>query len=177
MESHIFKRRYGLIKVERDKKPMEKTIIYIDMDGVLCDYYGAYKMAMKNDPEIKYPQSQYGFFRNLKPLPNALRSVEYLMQQRIFDVYILTAPSINNPLCYSEKREWVEKHLGMELVKRLIISPNKGLNKGQYLIDDHKDGRGQEHFEGKLIHFGWDEFLNWDGVIDYFKEKYILSTG
>ena len=160
--------------MEQDKTTMKKTIIYIDMDGVLCDYYSAHKMALKNDPETKYPQSQYGFFRNLKPMPNALKSVEYLMQQIIFDVYILTAPSVDNPMSYAEKREWVEKYLGMEMVRRLIISPNKGLNKGQYLIDDHKDGRGQKDFEGKLIHFGWDEFLNWGDVIDYFKGKYKL---
>ena len=113
---------------------MKNKTIYIDMDGVLCDYYTAYKETLKNNPDIKFPQSQYGFFRNLKPIKNALRSVEYLMRQRIFDVYILTAPSVNNPLCYSEKREWVEKYMGMKMVERLIISPNKGLNKGNCLF-------------------------------------------
>lgn len=154
---------------------MKKTIIYIDMDDVLCNYTQAYKKALKTNSKIIFPQSQYGFFRNLNPKKNALKSTQYLMQQKIFDVYILTAPSVENPLCYSEKREWVEKHLGMEMVRRLIISPNKGLNIGDYLIDDHVSGRGQENFTGKLIHFGSKKYSNWKKVINYFRKKYALK--
>ncbi len=41
---------------------------------------------------------------------------------------------------------------------KLIICSNKGLLKGDILIDDHISGRGQEFFEGKLIHFGQNEY-------------------
>ena len=140
------------------------------MDDVLCQYSKAHKKALKKEPAIAYPQSQYGFFRGLKPMKNAIKSVDFLLKQAHFDVYILTAPSVYNPSCYTEKREWVEQHLGMEMVRRLIISPNKGLNKGDYLIDDHVSGSGQENFEGTLIHFGSDEFPNWEKVVSYFKK-------
>jgi len=96
------------------------------MDDVLCDYTGAYQKALENNPKIQFPQSQYDFYRKLKPLKNALTSVQYLNEKSNFEVYILTAPSVNNPLCYTEKRLWVEDHLGFEMVNRLIISPNKG---------------------------------------------------
>ncbi|MCH2042666.1 MAG: hypothetical protein MK212_00875 [Saprospiraceae bacterium] len=151
-----------------------KKIIYIDMDGVLCDYKTAYRQSHKANPELKYPQSQEGFFLNLAPLPKAIEAIEFLDAQRIFDVYILTAPSLRNPLCYTEKRLWIEKYLGMGIVRKLIISPNKGLNKGDYLIDDHINGSGQEHFEGQVLHFGYDNFTNWEQVLDFFKQKYEL---
>lgn len=63
----------------------------------------------------------------------------------------------------------------MAMVNKLIISPNKGLNKGDYLIDDHKEGRGQDRFEGTLMHFGSREFENWEHVLEYFKQNYGLT--
>ncbi|MEM9528789.1 MAG: hypothetical protein AAGA31_19410 [Bacteroidota bacterium] len=147
---------------------METKIVYIDMDGVLCDFVLAYETALAANPDIKYPQSQYGFFRKLRPMPNAIEAIATLRANPELDVYILTAPSIYNPLCYSEKREWVEDHLGMEMVKRLIISPNKALCRGDYLIDDHTTGRGQENFTGRLIHFGSTDFPNWAAVLRLF---------
>lgn len=142
------------------------------MDGVLCDYEGAHHKALARQPKIAYPQSQYGFFRNLKPLEYVLESIEKLRRLPALELYILTAPSIFNPLCYSEKREWVENHLGFDWVKKLIISPNKGLNKGHYLIDDHTEGRGQESFEGELLHFGSAKFPDWLSITHYLTNKY-----
>jgi len=152
-----------------------KKILYIDMDDVLCDFTKAYKEDILKNPEIKYPQSQYGFFRNLEPIKDGIDTVKYLKSTEVFSVYILTAPSIMNPLCYTEKRLWIEDYLGFEMLARLIISPNKGLNKGDYLIDDNVNGKGQEEFEGELIHFGSKKFENWKSVERYFKEKYKLK--
>lgn len=142
---------------------MKKEILYIDMDDVLCDYSGAYTKFKLDNPSIKYPQSQVDFFRNLLPVENAIKSVGKLSE--IYDVYFLTAPSVKNPLCYTEKRLWVEDHFGDEMTKRLIISPNKGLNKGKYLIDDHTNGAGQENFEGDILQFGSVKFPNWDSIL------------
>ena len=80
--------------------------------------------------------------------------------------YILTAPSLYNPLSYTEKRLWVEDHLGFAWVKRLIISPDKSLLIGDVLVDDHREGHGQENFKGRLIHFGSPKFHNWAQVIE-----------
>ncbi|RDL44156.1 hypothetical protein DN730_11020 [Marinomonas piezotolerans] len=144
-----------------------KSIIYIDMDDVLCDFTGAHKKAIKCNPKVLYPQSQYGFFANLEPIPNAIESVIFLINSEHFDPYILTAPSIKNPLCYTEKRIWIEKHFGLEFVNKLIISPNKCLLKGRYLIDDNAQGKGQDAFEGELIHFGSETFPSWREVNQY----------
>ncbi|MEY3450883.1 MAG: hypothetical protein RL711_708 [Bacteroidota bacterium] len=136
----------------------QKKIVYVDMDDTLCDFTKAY-FSLKSD-ECYYPQSTYGFFRNLEPIEDAIESYKILEEH--FDVYILTAPSVHNPLCYSEKREWVEKHLGFETCRKLIISPNKALLKGHYLIDD----RVHNGFEGEHIHFG-TVFKKWKTVIKH----------
>ena len=150
---------------------MKQKIIYIDMDDVLCNFSNARTKALEIEPEIAWPQSQYGFFRNLEAMEDAVKSVHKLLADDKFDVYILTAPSVLNPMCYTEKRDWVEKHLGMEMAHRLIISPHKNLNKGDYLIDDNIAGKGQERFEGTLIHFGSNDFPNWKSVMEYFDKK------
>ena len=62
--------------------------------------------------------------------------------------------SAHNALSYSEKRIRTERHPGFHFVDRLIICGHKGLLKGDLLIDDNIQGKVQEHFEGRLIHFG-----------------------
>ncbi len=137
---------------------IKKPVLYIDMDGVLCNYHEAHaKQKTESNP---YPQSRYGFFRNLKPIENAIPA--FIELNNYFDVYILTCPSVHNPLCYTEKREWVETYLGIEACKKLILSPNKALLKGDYLIDDIV----HEGFEGEHLHFG-TEFKNWNSILMY----------
>jgi len=146
---------------------MKQEIVYVDMDDVLADFSKGHAKALKINPHNKYPQSEYGFFSGLGYISNAICCMGQLIRSPNYDVYILTAPSVMNPLCYTEKRLWIEKHFGMAMVNKLIISPNKGLNKGHYLIDDNISGKGQENFEGEVIHFGSDKFKGWGSVIDY----------
>ena len=140
-------------------------IVYIDMDDVLCDYRTAFNNAIEETPSIAFPQSQYGFYANLAPIIGAIESVQKLINSEIFDPYILTAPSTRNPFSYTEKRVWIEKYFGIEFTEKLIISPNKGLLKGDILIDDLISGRGQENFEGKIMQFGSANYPDWKTVI------------
>ena len=78
---------------------------------------------------------------------------------------MLTAPSTKNPLSYTEKRLWIENHFSYPFTERLIISPNKGLFKGDFLVDDNTSGKGQENFEGELIQFGSQSFPDWTSVL------------
>ncbi len=138
-----------------------KKRIYIDMDNTLCDYRKAYLAARKREPETHYPQSQYGFFANLEPLPQAIAAYHHLAKK--FEVYILTAPSYLNPLCYTEKRVWIERHLGLEATQHLIICKRKGLLKGDFLIDDLP----YPEFEGTQLLFGKAPYENWGQVLDF----------
>ena len=148
-------------------------IIYIDMDDVLCNFTRAFKDALVSSKGIEFPQSQYGFYANLDPIINAIESVKYLSSK--YEVYILTAPSFYNPLSYTEKRVWIEKHFDLEFTKKLIISHNKGLLKGDFLIDDRSSGHGQDEFGGKLLLFGSDDYHDWDKIIRYFDFKDSLN--
>lgn len=142
-------------------------IVYLDMDDVLCDFHSAYKKALLDNPSIAFPQSQYGFFANLKPIEGAIAAARALEASDMYQPYILTAPSVKNPLCYTEKRVWVEQWLGFSFVEKLIICPDKSLLKGQYLVDDHISGKGQENFDGQVLHFGSQKFPDWSSIRDY----------
>jgi len=53
-----------------------ETIVYVDMDGVLCNYYDGYQKSIKENPAIKKTKSKYGFFRNLKPIIGTVESIK-----------------------------------------------------------------------------------------------------
>ena len=148
---------------------IKRLRIYVDMDGTICDIKSAYRKVLenpKNELEKKYPQSRIGLFVNLDPIPGAIESMEEL--QKNHDVWILTRPSFKNINSYSEKAEWVLKHLGYEMQKKLILCPDKSLVKGDVLIDDMTMD-GQTEFEGIFIHFGTEKFPNWKSVMEYVK--------
>lgn len=140
--------------------------IYIDMDGVLCDYKKSFIKHKEQFPEVVYPQSQYGFFLDLEPFPGAVEA--FLKLSSVHNVWILTAPSYMNPLSYAEKNVWVKKHLGSEFVKKLIMCPNKSLMKGDYLIDDHEWTNWQGDFEGELLLIGSEKFPDLKSTLAFF---------
>ena len=77
-----------------------------------------------------------------------------------------TAPC-NNPSSWSDKLEWVKKYLGEKSKKKLILSHNKHLNIGDFLIDD-RPNNGAKNFKGEWLHFGKDgQYKNWQDIIDY----------
>ncbi len=139
-------------------------IVYIDMDDTLCDFKSAFLKAVEENPAIEYPQSQYRFFANLQPIDGAIEAVKALIDSEQYDPFILSAPSVRNPLSYAEKREWIEAQFGYNFCKKLILCAHKGLLLGDVLIDDNVKGKGQDQFVGELIHFGSQKFPHWNSV-------------
>lgn len=154
---------------------MNRITVYVDMDDTLCDYTSGFERHKKKYPQHEFPQSEPGLYISLDPLPGAIEAYRWLEQNPSLDTYILTAPSVRNAHSYTEKRLWVEHHLGLDAVYRLIINPNKSLNKGEFLVDDYIHGKGQENFEGKILQFGSDEFPNWESVIEFF-DKFLQTS-
>jgi 5'(3')-deoxyribonucleotidase len=148
--------------------PRLKKRLFIDMDGVLCDYNKSYDTEKKINPSQPYPQSQFGFFLNLEPIPFAIDSINHLKEY--FDVWILTRPSVQNLSCYTEKAQWVRKYLGFDIQTKTIMCVDKSLLKGHFLVDDQIE-HGQIEFEGQHIHFGSKEFINWDKVVTYLMDN------
>lgn len=140
----------------------KKKIAYFDLDGVMVNYEG--KTSYKDDPSIPMK----GFFESLEPIDGAIEAFKKLSE--VFECYFLSTAPWSNVHALSEKRIWVEKHLGELAFKRLILSHRKDLLKGDYLIDD-RTVNGVSEFEGEHIHFGSEQFPNWDLVINYLLEK------
>lgn len=141
-----------------------KKRLYIDMDGVLCDYKKSHNIELDKNPHQPYPQSQFGFFLNLEPINDAIDSLNLLKEH--FDVWILTRPSVHNLSCYTEKAQWIRKYLGFEMQTKTIMCVDKSLLKGHFLVDDQVE-HGQSDFEGKHIHFDSIDFPTWKSVVEY----------
>lgn len=142
--------------------------IFIDMDGVLCDFRSKFTEELSKDPSQPFPQSKYGFFATLTPIKGAIEAFNYLKCH--FDVFILTRPSTKNLNCYADKALWVKNNLGEEILEKLVYACDKSIVEGNYLIDD--DTRyGQTKFKGEFIQFGVGRFDTWDKVVDYLMHK------
>ena len=101
-------------------------------------------------------------------MPQAIESYEFFAQH--FDTYILSTAPWHNPSAWSDKLQWVQKHLGQAAYKRLILSHHKNLNDGHYLIDD-RTKNGADRFKGVHIHFGTADFPDWTSVVTHLKAQ------
>ena len=154
--------------MSRSSLKSDKKIIYIDMDGVLCDYGSFLEEKMGQGMNKFQVFNIKGSFENLNPMPGAIEAFNLLV--KYFDVYILSTPMWSNPDSWMGKRIWVQSYLGNVAKKRLILSHNKGLMRGSYLIDD-RDANGVLDFEGEHIKFGQEKLTNWPSVLKYILEK------
>ena len=142
------------------------NIIYVDMDGVLVDFQSGID-ALTNDETIAFKNNLDnvpGIFSKMKPVDGAIEAYEKLTKH--FDVYILSTAPWDNPSAWADKLRWVRKYLGDLAHKRLILSHNKNLNAGDYLIDD-RTANGAGEFKGEHIHFLSERFKNWNDVLGY----------
>jgi 5'-nucleotidase len=142
-----------------------KPIVLIDMDGVLCDFDKRAKELEENEGIkghrlFKHPSA----YKNLEPIEGAIDAWHALQEK--YDTYILSTPPWSNPEAWAEKRRWVEEYLGKSANKKLILSHNKGIVKGDFLIDD-RIANGVADFEGEHIHFGNHEYPTWKEVLIY----------
>jgi len=140
------------------------------MDNVLVDFRSAFPLLDETVKE-KFKDNMddiEGIFSLMKPMKNAIKSFEILVKH--FDVYILSTSPWDNPTAASEKVAWVKKYLPELAYKRLILSHNKHLNQGDYIVDDRL-ANGVDRFSGEHIHFGQKNFENWNLVVDYLLKK------
>ena len=147
------------------------SIVYVDMDNVLVDFNSGIK-KLNLDPSTNDLDEVDGIFSYMTPLKGAIEGYNRLVELG-HDVYILSTAPWENSSAWSDKLIWVKKYIGENAKKRLILSHNKNLNKGDFLIDDRL-ANGAGEFEGTLIRFGNEDFPNWDMVINYF-EKYTFK--
>ena len=140
------------------------------MDNVLVDFQSGVELISSEEREAFKDNIDNvpGIFSKMRPLEGAIEGYKKLTEY--FDVYILSTAPWNNPSAWSDKLLWVQKHLGDIAYKRLILSSNKNLNAGDYLIDD-RTANGASDFKGEHIHFLTEKFKNWDDVLNYLIPK------
>ena len=172
------------------------AVIYFDMDDVIVNFKSGIE-AMSAVYPNKDPLSHKagwdevpGIFGKMEPFDGAIEAVKRLAEQN--EVYLLSTAPWNNPSAWSDKLEWVHRHFGKTqfdaegnvnwLFKRLILSHNKHLNKGEYLVDDRK-ANGAGNFKGFHIHYGPakeeagrpGDFKDWNSVLEFFEREGLLD--
>ena len=140
--------------------------LYVDMDNVLVNFQsGIDSLTEEQRQKFKDDLDDVPrIFSNMEPIDGAIEAYEELTKH--FDVYILSTAPWNNPSAWTDKLLWVQKYLGDSAHKRLILSHNKNLNIGDYLIDDRL-ANGANLFKGEHIYFGSDKFPDWESVCSY----------
>ena len=176
--------------------------ILVDMDGVIADFekgvLDAYRNRHPNKSFIPleqrtsfYIKEQYpdeiqplveeiylskGFYLGLPPIEGSLDALSELAS-REYEIYICTSPLLNNPFCIQEKYDWVINHLGNDWTKRMIVSKDKTIVHGDFLIDDKPEVTGvqQPTWEHILYSHPYNSQVNskrrmtwrtWKSVID-----------
>jgi len=140
-------------------------LILLDMDGTVADLDGRFverynarfpagpigkrlTWAMTEDmPADRHGSvgeilAEDGFFAGLDPLPGAVEAF-FAMRDAGHEVVLCTSPFVSSRWCESEKRHWVERHLGAEFAHALVLTSDKTLVRGDVLIDDRPDIRGR----------------------------------
>jgi 5'-nucleotidase len=153
-------------------------IILVDMDGPLADYekgfldiwrekfsdldfikledrrefYLHHDYPKEMSENIRSICSAPGFFLNLPAMAGAREAIEE-MKNKGHEVFICTSPMNEYTNCVLEKYQWVEKNLGLEWTKKLILTKDKTLVQGSILIDDRPiiHGAGQPTWEHILF--------------------------
>lgn len=153
-------------KVMRASLKTDKELLFVDMDGVLCNFNKAKEdwVLAGNKPNMLYETD--GFFTKLEPIEDAIESIELL--EDYYDVYILSTAPWSSPFAWKDKRIWIENNLSKKFKKKLILSHNKGLFIGKALIDD-RIANGVLDFTGEFINFGKYPFENWKKIVNYLK--------
>ena len=141
-------------------------VLYIDMDNVLVNFQSGIN-AISEEYRQQYEgdlDEVPGIFSKMQPYDGAIEAYQKLAQH--FDTYILSTAPWENPSAWSDKLLWVKKYLGQTAHKRLILSHNKNLNAGDFLVDD-RTANGAGEFAGEHIHFLSEQFKDWDDVLSY----------
>jgi 5'-nucleotidase len=133
---------------------LSPPVVLLGMDGCIVDWdYGfrqawgdrsaiartRYRMEECVDSSLKEAAMkvfhQPGFFKALPPMPGAIEALR-AMEAKGLNVQICTSPFLTSPTCVQEKLRWVSDHLGVHWLKRIVITSDKTLVKGDVLIDD-----------------------------------------
>jgi 5'-nucleotidase len=136
--------------------------ILVDMDGPLADFEKGFlkqwqivfpnerfipleerttfriqdQYGLKLHDKIRAVYSAPGFYRQLPIIPGAKEALTQLTEKG-HNLRICTSPLTEYKNCVLEKYQWVEENLGSSFIKRIIVTKDKTLIRGDLLIDDN----------------------------------------
>jgi 5'-nucleotidase len=111
--------------------------------------------------DIMEIQSSPGFILGLPLIPGALDAL-HGMEAEGDEVRILTSPLTRYHNCVMEKYAWVDRHLGPDWVRRIILTKDKTMVRGDVLIDDKPEITG--YFIPVWEHLVFDAAYNVDSL-------------
>lgn len=164
--------------------------IYVDMDGVLADFFPAWKAIVGKDwreiddieSALQKIRDKDDFWLTIPLTPNAKQLLGIIKDLK-GEYKILSAPLADDPRVEPHKREWVEKNLSFFPPKEVIITKDKWKFAKQpdgtpnILIDDFgsnvrnwiaKGGVGFKHKDHKFERTA-------SNLKDYFKEPAVAE--
>ena len=118
---------------EDETKLSSASEIYVDMDGVLVDFFGPWTKMMgvddwrqikDVDAALQKIRDTKDFWINLKPTANADNLLSVIKEIK-GEYNILSAPMADDPRVEPSKKEWVEKNLTAFPPKKVIITSAK----------------------------------------------------
>ena len=140
---------------KKEKEQVKENInaqseIYVDMDGVLADFFGDWKKLVGKDwrnikdikPALQKIRDTEDFWLNLPVTSNA-KNLLSLIKDIKGSYNILSSPLPDDPNSEPHKRQWIEKHLSFFPPKNVIITFDKAKYASQpdgtpnILIDDY----------------------------------------
>ena len=160
---------------------MSKLFLLVDMDGVLADFEAGFlekfRKLYPNKPNIPLEDSKSfsvvqayqtafglgaeakgiieskGFFFDLPPVVGAIETLHYLDERDDIELFICTSPLKLYQFCVLEKFKWIDKYLGPKFAEKIILTRDKTLVNGHFLIDDKPHITGTQIPQWKHILF------------------------
>lgn len=162
----------------------KKKIVYVDLDDTSANFFRSARtgVGFLVDEGRMYEKD---FFFNLEPVPGAKAAIRRIMRMG-FDVWFLSQPLADCFESYTDKAKWVGLHFP-ELANKIILTQDKGLHFGHYLIDDNEE-KWKPRFEangGKFITYPFkrgesnSHEKEWDLIVKFFNDEeptYIVKT-
>ena len=157
-------------------------ILFVDMDEVMADTYGAHIEIYNNEfqeyltlegcigrevwhnvPEdrqssVRNHARNRGFFRDLKPIADSQAVLKKLDAK--YEVYIASA-AMQFPNSLEEKSDWLDEHFPFIPWQKRILCGDKHVLRGDVLIDDRS--YNLENFEGRTLLFTSPHNINTNG--------------
>lgn len=111
--------------------------------GIAEQYAHHFSIIEQN--KLRDIMTRKNFFKNLPAIPKAVEQVHKLLENtQDYDCFICTSPLVHNPHCTSEKLEWIKKHFGEAFGKKVIITNDKTVVNGDFLVDDKEEITGAQ---------------------------------